>query len=111
VDILDEFADLEGPGEIAERYSVGCEASLEERRRVSWELHNSGEMVGSGPGRIEVQPREHLEEASGQHNMKNIWDLRKRTSSSIVVVKAKRYSSIVRWKISRSLTLIGTVMI
>lgn len=28
MDIFDEFADLERPREIAQRYGVGCEASL-----------------------------------------------------------------------------------
>jgi hypothetical protein len=31
MDVFDEFADLQGPREITERYGVGCETSLEEK--------------------------------------------------------------------------------
>jgi hypothetical protein len=111
VDVFDEFADLEGPGKISERYGVGCEASLEERRSVSWELHNSCEKVGPGSEMILFHPGEHLEDSSGEYEQATRMGTRKCTNSSIVLVSAKRYSSIVRWKMSRSLILIGTAMI
>jgi hypothetical protein len=91
--------------------ALGARRAWGERRRVSLGLHKSGEMVGPRSVRVAIQPGEHLEEASRQHEQETRGDVRKCTSSSIVVVSANRYSSMVRWKISRSLTLIGTVMI
>lgn len=88
VDVFDEFADLERAGEVAEGDGVGCKAGL-------WESAVSGKSLPdttSEGGRIcESSWSGNLESPRGEFRRVN-----ERTNSSMVVIKARRYSSMVR---------------